>query len=115
MKKLYLKLFSFLFLAGIFPFHSLCQDYVNWNVAEKYTADSLSGHYRSSLSATWIPDTHHFYYAIEKKGMRKFYLVDATKGKKKLLFDNKRLAEDISRLTQTKYTPEELNIPVRFL
>ena len=63
MKKLYLKLFSFLFLAGIFPFHSLCQDYVNWNVAEKYTADSLSGHYRSSLSATWIPDTHHFYYA----------------------------------------------------
>lgn len=110
MKKLYLKLFSFLFLAGIFPFHSLCQDYVNWNVAEKYTADSLSGHYRSSLSATWIPDTHHFYYAIEKKGMRKFYLVDATKGKKKLLFDNKRLAEDISRLTQTKYTPEELKI-----
>lgn len=67
MKKLYLKLFSFLFLAGIFPFHSLCQDYVNWNVAEKYTADSLSGHYRSSLLATWIPDTHHFYYAIEKK------------------------------------------------
>ena len=110
MKKLYLKLFSFLFLAGIFPFHSLCQEYVNWNVAEKYTADSLSGHYRSSLSATWIPDTHHFYYAIEKKGMRRFYLVDATKGKKKLLFDNKRLAEDISRLTQTKYTPEELKI-----
>ncbi|MFR3549474.1 MAG: hypothetical protein ACLTTW_04155 [Coprobacter sp.] len=36
------------------------------NVAEKYTADSLSGHYRSSLLATWIPDTHHFYYAMKK-------------------------------------------------
>ena len=87
MKKLYLKLFSFLFLAGIFPFHSLCQDYVNWNVAEKYTADSLSGHYRSSLSATWIPDTHHFYYAIEKKGMREEFLPGrCNKRKKEIAF-----------------------------
>ena len=88
MKKLYLKLFSFLFLAGIFPFHSLCQDYVNWNVAEKYTADSLSGHYRSSLLATWIPDTHHFYYAIEKKGARRFYLVDAKEKRNCFLITN---------------------------
>lgn len=86
MKKLYLKLFSFLFLAGIFPFLGICQDNVNWEFAEKYTADSLSGHYRSSLSATWIPDTHHFYYAIEKKRRAEILSGRCNKRKKEIAF-----------------------------
>ena len=76
----------------------------------KFTSDSLSRYYRTSLIPTWIKNTHYFYYAIERNGERDFYLDNAAKDEKKLLFDNRHLADEITRLTQIKYTPEKLNI-----
>lgn len=82
MKSIYSKLLYCLLLLNIYSFDIQSQDNVNWKFAEKFTADSLAGHYRSSLMATWIKDTHYFYYAVEKNGERIFYLVNAAKEKR---------------------------------
>ena len=100
-----------LLLSVVFSYTADAQDYVDWKRAERFTADSLSGHYRSTgVSANWIEGTRYFYYFIEKNGARDCYLVNASNGKRKLLFDNEKLASEVSRLTGKEYKPEDLKL-----
>ncbi|MBI4905003.1 MAG: DPP IV N-terminal domain-containing protein [Acidobacteria bacterium] len=54
--------------------------------------------------ATWIGDTHHFWYWRTVKGGTEFVLADAATASKKLAFDHERLASAISTASGGKHT-----------
>jgi len=55
-------------------------------------------------TATWIGETHHFWYSRSVKGGSEFILVDAEAGTKKPAFDHEKLASAISSATGGHYT-----------
>ena len=55
-------------------------------------------------AATWIGDSHHFWYSKAVKGGTEFLLVDAETGSKKAAFDQEKLAAAISKAAGGHYT-----------
>ena len=87
------------------------QAQVNWEQAEKFSADSLSRYYRSTgIYPDWIAGTRYFHYFWDNGEERLCYLVDAGTGRKKLLFDNRQLAAEVTRLTGKTYEPKDLKL-----
>ena len=55
-------------------------------------------------AASWIGDSHHFWYPKSVKGGTEFVLVDADGGTRKAAFDQDKLAAAISKVTGHPYT-----------
>jgi len=83
-------------------------------LADYKRADSLFQNndriYSSNIQATWIPDTHIFWYINSTKKGKEFLIVDAEKGTKTAAFDQDKLAGKISEVTGKKVLPFKLPI-----
>src|SRR5699024_5837480 len=60
---------------------------------------------------TWIGDTYHLWYRKTVRHGRKFMWVNAETQQKREAFDHKRLAEALSAIRDTSYSP--LDLPFR--
>jgi len=78
-------------------------------LADYKRADSLFQNndrvYSSNIQATWIPETHIFWYINSTKKGKEFLIVDAEKGTKTAAFDQDKLAGKISEVTGKKLQP----------
>jgi len=55
--------------------------------------------------ASWIDETHHFWFRKAVKGGAEFVWLDADTREKRPAFDHARLAAALSTATHNKYTP----------
>ncbi len=64
----------------------------------------------------WLKKSDRFWYMYETSEGKKWYIVDALKGEKKLLFDNAVMAAKLTRITDDAMDAQHLNIDsMRFI
>jgi dipeptidyl-peptidase 4 len=67
--------------------------------------------YSTSVSPRWIEGSERFWYQYETADGRSYVLVDPVRGQKRQIFDNDRMAAELTRITGDPY--DRQNIPIR--
>jgi dipeptidyl aminopeptidase/acylaminoacyl peptidase len=85
-------------------------DYARANsLKDKYEAAAID----IASPATWIGDTHRFWYRKLSRGKNEFLIVDADSLKKQPAFDQEKIAASLSAVTGNTYKSDQL--PLTFL
>jgi len=72
--------------------------------------------YSTSVAPRWIEGAERFWYEWESAAGKRFYLVDPAAGTKRQLFDNDRLAAELTRITKDPWDGQHLPIrQIKFL
>ncbi|MFN2325612.1 MAG: S9 family peptidase, partial [Gemmatimonadales bacterium] len=65
----------------------------------------------TSVNPRWIQGSERFWYEYTTAAGKMFQLVDPVAGTRRLLFDNDRLAAELTRITRDPYDGQ--NLPIR--
>ena len=90
----------------------------NWQLANRFASYKMSDlSYSTSVSPVWIEGTDdNFWYSYETSAGREFILVDPAAGTKAPIFDNDRIAAELTRITKDPYDGQHLPITtIRFM
>lgn len=86
----------------------------NYELASRFSPNRIRKMvYSTSVDAHWLKNSTRFWYTYETSEGRNYYIVDPAKKSKSLMFDNVKMAADISRLTLDPFDAQ--NIPIRNL
>jgi hypothetical protein len=108
MKKLLLILFALPMLASGQRVPVTESDYA---AAERFTPAKLRQMvYSVPVDPQWLENSNRFWYGYRTSEGTKFWLVDADRGTKKPLFDNHRMAAEITRIVKDPYDAQNLPI-----
>jgi dipeptidyl aminopeptidase/acylaminoacyl peptidase len=66
--------------------------------------------FSTSVDPHWLKHSNQFWYSYETSEGRNWYIVDPLAGTKKLLFDNVKVAAEMSRLTGDPFDAQHMNI-----
>lgn len=66
--------------------------------------------YSTSVNPRWIQGTERFWYEWENSDGKFFYLVDPIAGTKRQIFDNDRIAAELTRITKDPWDGQHLPI-----
>jgi dipeptidyl aminopeptidase/acylaminoacyl peptidase len=83
----------------------------NWQLGARwapYKARSLT--HSTSVSPRWIGDTDRFWYQWENSDGTFYYIVDPARGSKRQLWDNDRIAAELTRIVKDPYDGQHLPI-----
>ncbi len=70
----------------------------------------------TSVAPQWIEETDRFWYQWETSDGKTFYIVDPAAGTKREIFDNDRIAAELTRITRDPYDGQHLPIQtIRFI
>ena len=70
----------------------------------------------TSVSPRWIENSEKFWYDYETSDGKSYYIVDPERGSKSLVFDNDRIAAELTRITRDPYDGKHLPITsIRFV
>ncbi len=84
----------------------------NYRLAARFAPYRISELLHStSVNPNWIPGTERFWYEWEESGGKFFYLVDAERSSRTLIFDNDRIAAELTRITRDPWDGQ--NLPIR--
>ena len=88
----------------------------NYELAARFAPYKVSDLVHSlRVSPRWIEDTDRFWYEWETSEGRHFYLVDPGQGTKTEIFDNDRIAAELTRITRDPWDAQHLPIrAIRF-
>ena len=114
MKKVLLTLFVVITTG----FSLFCQNkpvtQANYELASRFSPDRLKKMvFSTSVDAHWLKQSTRFWYSYKTSEGENYYIVDPVKKTKKLMFDNVKMAADISRLTLDPFDAQ--NIPIKDL
>jgi dipeptidyl-peptidase-4 len=102
--------FSLIIAISIFSISGYAQK-ANFQLAEKLSSENMRKMISStSVRPNWLKDSDIFWYQYKTGDGENYYIVDASKRSKKLLFDNQELGSELTLLTQKPYNPKELPI-----
>ena len=89
----------------------------NFQLAARFAPYKLRELVKStSVSPRWINHTDRFWYEWETTEGTFYYLVDPAQGTKRQIFDNDRIAAELTRLTQDPWDGQHLPIRnIRFI
>jgi len=89
----------------------------NWRAAARFAPYKMSDlTYSTSVQPRWIEGTEKFWYRYEKSDGAQFILVDPDAGTKTPIFDNDRIAAELTRITKDPYDGQHLPITsIRFI
>jgi len=83
----------------------------NYHLAARYSPTKIGKMvFTTSVDPHWLKKSDRFWYTYETTEGRKWYIVDAVKGEKKLLFDNEKLAAEISRIVKDPFDAQHLGL-----
>lgn len=100
---------SALFMA--FAVISLSAQKADFQAAEKFSAANLSTKTGDlTVKPEWIENTDLFWYSYKTSSGKNFFVVDAAKKSKQLLFDSRYMASQLHLLTHKPYN--ELDLPI---
>ncbi len=66
--------------------------------------------YSTSVSPRWIEGSQKFWYEWETSNGKSYYIVDPVQGTKRLIFDNDRIAAELTRITKDPWDGQHLPI-----
>ena len=104
-----------LFSLLLFPFSLFAQNTshqtANYELAARFSPNKLKKMvFSTSVSPHWLKHSNRFWYTYQTSEGDFYYLVDPTKKTKNALFDNIKMAADMSRLTSDPFDAKHLNI-----
>src|SRR5262245_24420729 len=93
---------------------SLCV-YAQGTTTDYERANALKARYEAAAvdiagPATWIGNTHRFWYRKLSRGTNEFIIFDADTLQKQSAFDHSKIAASLSKLTGTTYKPQDLSL-----
>jgi dipeptidyl-peptidase-4 len=109
------KLFSLIALLS--ALNLLAQQKANYQLAARFSPKKLEKLiFSTSVDPHWLKKSDRFWYMYETTDGKKWYIVDAAKQEKKLLFDNEKLAMQISRIVKDPFDAQHLGLDsMRFI
>lgn len=89
----------------------------NWSLAARFAPYRMGDLvYSTSVQPRWIDETDNFWYRYETAEGTDFILVEPELGRKRPIFDNDRIAAELTRITKDPYDGKHLPITsIRFL
>lgn len=86
----------------------------NYELASRFSPEKLKKMvFSTSVDAHWLKNSTRFWYSYETSNGKTFYIVDPVKRSKTVLFDNVKMAAEISKLTLDPFDAQ--NIPIKDL
>jgi len=113
-KLLYILVVTFLFIVGDSDITFAQGQKVtkaNYKLAEKFAPENLNKFvYDTYVVPNWIGQSDRFWYSFKTGEGNHYYLVDPAKRTKKLLFDNAKLAAQLSEELHKPFDPQHLSV-----
>lgn len=107
------KLFTLLLIMG-FVFAVSAQQLTpkaNYPLAARFSSKKLDKMvFSTSVDPHWLKKSDRFWYVYETTAGKKWYIVDPAKPEKKLMFDNAKLAAEITKIVKDPF--DELHLPI---
>ena len=73
----------------------------NYQLASRFTSKKLEKMvFSTSVDPHWLKQSDRFWYEYETPNGKNWYIVDPVKGEKKLMFDNAKLAAEITKIVR---------------
>jgi dipeptidyl-peptidase-4 len=83
----------------------------NYQLAARFSPKKLEKMiFSTQVDAHWLKKSDRFWYLYETTEGKKWYIVDPLKGEKKQLFDNDKLAAEISRIVKDPFDSKHLGL-----
>lgn len=83
----------------------------NYRAAARFSQDQVDKMVHStSVNPHWLKESNRFWYTYETTDGISYYIVDPVRKRKELLFDNAKMAADMSRLTGDPFDAQHLSI-----
>ncbi len=83
----------------------------NYRLASRFSPKKLDKMvFSTSVDPHWLKLSDRFWYMYETSEGKKWFIVDPEKGEKKLLFDNAKLAAQLTRIVKDPMDAQHLNI-----
>jgi dipeptidyl aminopeptidase/acylaminoacyl peptidase len=83
----------------------------NFDLAARFSPNKVRKMvFSTSVSPHWLKNSNRFWYTYETSEGRSYYIVDPIRGTKDMLFDNVKMAMDMSRLTGDPFDAKHLSI-----
>ncbi len=107
----------FILLALLCALNLLAQQKANYQLAARFSPKKLEKLiFSTSVDPHWLKKSDRFWYMYETTEGKKWYIVDAAKQDKKLLFDHEKLAMQISRIVKDPFDAQHLGLDsMRFI
>ena len=101
----------------LFAINLFAQQKANYQLAARFSPKKLEKlAFTSNVDPHWLKKTDRFWYVYETTEGKKWYLVDAAKAEKKLLFDNEKLAMLITKIVKDPFDAQHLGLDsMRFI
>ncbi len=89
----------------------------NYNLAARFAPKKLDRMiFSTSVDPHWLKQSDRFWYVYETPTGKNWYIVDPSKAQKRLLFDNAKLAAQLTRIVKDPMDAQNLNIDsMRFI
>ncbi len=83
----------------------------NYQLAARFSPDKLKRMvFSTSVDPHWLKNSNRFWYSYETSDGKTYYIVDPVKNTKAVLFDNVRMAADMTRLTGDPFDAKHLDM-----
>ncbi len=83
----------------------------NYNLAARFSPAKVGKMlFSTSVDPHWLKYSDRFWYVYETREGKYWYIVDASKGSKRQLFDNAKLAAEITRIVRDPFDAQHLPI-----
>ncbi|HEX7845410.1 MAG TPA: hypothetical protein VF476_06365, partial [Chitinophagaceae bacterium] len=83
----------------------------NYNLAARFSPNKVNKMlFSTSVDPHWLKLSDRFWYVYETREGKYWYIVDAAKGTKRQLFDNAKLAAEITRIVRDPFDAQHLPI-----
>lgn len=102
---------TILLLLAFLVLQAQAQQKANYALAAKFSPKKLEKMlFSTSVDAHWLKNGDRFWYMYQTSAGKVWYLVDAAKGTKAPLFDNDKMAADITRIVKDPFDGKHLPI-----
>ena len=97
--------------AALLPAQNVPIDRANYELAARFSPERLKKMvFSTNVDPHWLKLSERFWYTYETSEGKFYYIVDPARRSKRPLFDNVKMAADMSRLTKDPFDAQHLNI-----
>lgn len=83
----------------------------NYQLAARFSTKKLEKMvFSTSVDPHWLKLSDRFWYEYETPSGKKWYIVDPVKGEKKVMFDNAKLAAEVTKIVRDPFDEQHLTI-----
>ena len=83
----------------------------NYQLASRFSIKKLEKMiFSTAVDPHWLKQSDRFWYVYETPQGRKWYIVDPSKGDKRVMFDNEKLAAELTKIVRDPFDAQHLTI-----